>query len=165
MTAADWVRHLDLQPHPEGGFFRETYRSAETFVPKGFEGQRNYCTAIYFLITKGNFSALHRIKSDETWHFYGGDPLEVIEISPEGQLIRTNIGNNPLKGETPQYTVPAGHWFGSRVLGDGDYSLVGCTVAPGFDFADFEMAERDSLLSTFPNHQEYILALTRLPNN
>lgn len=157
------VRKFDLLPHPEGGYYKETYRSVELIESstKEFPHQRNYSTAIYFLIEKDNFSALHRIKSDEVWHFYEGDALEVIEIDLKGNLFRTQVGRNISKGQTFQYTVKAGHWFGSRVLKGGGFSFVGCTVSPGFDFKDFEMARRGELTQLFPQHAKIIEELTR----
>ena len=119
-------------------------------------------TGIYFLIEKGNFSALHKIKSDETWHFYYGDALEVIEIDHDGNLSFTHIGSNLSKGESFQYTVKANTWFGSRVSNNGTFSLVGCTVYPGFDFYDFELANRNDLIKLFPQHQNIITELTRV---
>lgn len=162
MNAKDYISHLGLLPHPEGGFYKETYRSAESIEFTGFEGKRNVCTAIYFLIEKGNFSALHRIKSDEVWHFYAGDALEVIEIDESGEVISTAVGNDVASGQVPQYMVKAGRWFGSRVLEVGSFSLVGCTVAPGFDFRDFEMESRDALLAKFPEHSKLIIEMTRV---
>lgn len=163
-NALYYITHLGLIPHPEGGYYRETYRSEgvvkQAALP-GFKGDRNYSTSIYFLLEEKNFSAFHRIKSDEIWHFYSGDPLEVIEITPQGKLIITSLGANLKEGETFQYVVPAGHWFGSRVKKGGIFSLVGCTVAPGFDFEDFEMAERSELLRMFPQHAPVINELTR----
>ncbi len=119
-------------------------------------GERNFSTAIYFLLEKDNFSAFHKIKSDELWHFYAGDSLEVIEITADGELKITELGPDNF-----QYCVPAGNWFGSRVKKGGSFSLVGCTVAPGFDFKDFEMAKRDELLKEFPGHANIIGELTR----
>lgn len=166
MTVAILVKELDLLPHPEGGFYKETYRSegkiAQSCLPPEFKGERNMATGIYFLIEKGNFSALHKIKSDETWHFYYGDALEVIEINEQGILTLTKIGSNLLKGETFQYTVKANTWFGSRVSGNGNFSLVGCTVYPGFDFNDFELANRQDLTQLFPQHNQLISELTRV---
>lgn len=161
MNANDYISQLGLLPHPEGGYYKETYRSAETIGFTGFEGKRNISTAIYFLIENGNFSALHRIKSDEVWHFYAGDALEVIEIDEAGKLISTAVGNDVSKEQVPQYVVKAGRWFGSRVLKGGRFSLVGCTVAPGFDFKDFEMAGREALVARFPEHAEIITEMTR----
>lgn len=166
MSVETLVKQLELLPHPEGGFYKETYRSSLTLsrecLPPGFEGERNIATGIYFLIEKGNFSALHKIKSDETWHFYAGDALEVIEISEKGIATITPIGPGILNGETFQYTVKANTWFGSRVRAGGKFSLVGCTVYPGFDFSDFEMAGRQELIRRFPQHQSLITELTRI---
>lgn len=165
MKTHELVRILDLQPHPEGGYYRETYRSAlelgRDALPSDFSGPRAAATAIYFLIEQGNFSAFHRIKSDETWHFYRGDALEVLELDDSGQLKSTLIGRDLPAGELFQYTVKANTWFGSRVKAGGDFSLVGCTVAPGFDFADFEMAERQELIRKFPGHRALIEHMTR----
>lgn len=165
MTVDTLVKELNLLPHPEGGYYKETYRSegtiAQACLLPDFSGERNMATGIYFLIEKGNFSALHKIKSDETWHFYYGDVLEVIEINEQGDLMITKIGSNILKGETFQYTVKANTWFGSRVSTNGNFSLVGCTVYPGFDFNDFELAKRDDLIKLFPKHQTIITELTR----
>ena len=118
-------------------------------------------TGIYFLIEKENFSALHKIKSDETWHFYYGDALEVVEINENGIIKITHIGSDLLEGETFQYTVKANTWFGSRVKKGGNMSLVGCTVYPGFDFNDFKLATREDLIQSFPEHSAIITELTR----
>lgn len=160
------VKKLNLEPHPEGGYYKEQYRSTnflpKNALPNGFLGDRTIATAIYFLIEKNNFSTLHKIKSDEIWHYYYGDALEVIEIDENGVLTITAIGNNLLEGETFQYTVKANTWFGSRVKGGGNFSLVGCTVAPGFDFNDFELATKEALIMQFPQHQKIINELTRI---
>jgi predicted cupin superfamily sugar epimerase len=161
MTSDYYIKHLQLLPHPEGGYYKETYRSQNSIILKDFGGSRNYSTAIYFLLEEKNFSAFHKIKSDEMWHFYGGDTLEVIEINLEGDLKITSIGKDLEKGETLQHVVPANIWFASRVKQGGKFSLVGCTVSPGFDFADFEMAKRNELIKTFPKHSEIIEELTR----
>ena len=154
MDAKYYIRTLNLLAHPEGGYYKETYRSAGTLSTNS--GNRNFCTAIYFLLEEGNFSAFHKIKSDELWHFYTGDVLEVIEITKEGKLKITELGPDNF-----QYCVPVGNWFGSRVKKGGKFSLVGCTVAPGFDFVDFEMAEREKLLNEFNQHEKIIKELTR----
>jgi predicted cupin superfamily sugar epimerase len=158
MNAADLVRELGLQPHPEGGYFRETYRAAETIsaLPRRFAGARSISTAIYFLLEAGQCSHLHRIRSDEVWHFYAGDPLLVVEIDPAGALKTTRLG----QGGTFQHMVPAGAWFGATLADGGQFALVGCTVAPGFDFADFELADRAALLAEYPAHQDWIRRLT-----
>jgi uncharacterized protein len=150
-----------MQPHPEGGFFAETYRSPETILPDAlparFGGARAFSTAIYFLLESHNRSALHRIQSDEVWHFYAGGPLEVFVIDPDsGALSIVRLGNRPDRGEVFQAVVRAGCWFGSKPMAGSDFSLVGCTVAPGFDFADFELADRAEMLRQFPQHEAVI---------
>lgn len=166
MTIEDLVKKLELLPHPEGGYYKEVYRSEEKIsqeaLPVRFPGDRSFSTSIYFLIEKNNFSALHKIKSDETWHFYYGDALEVIEINAQGNLTSTAIGANIEKGEVFQYTVKANTWFGSRVKAGGNFSLAGCTVSPGFDFEDFEMADRFKLATQFPEHANLIGEMTRV---
>lgn len=154
-----WVEHLNLQPHPEGGFFKETYRSEIKLQPFENIGERSLSTGIYFLITSGNFSAFHRIKSDEMWHFYAGSPLTVHVIKKDGTYTELNIGLDLIKGQLPQAVVPAEAWFASE--SSGEYSLVGCTVSPGFDFTDFELACESDLIMLFPSHKELITRLTR----
>jgi hypothetical protein len=163
-AASFWIDRLGLQPHPEGGYFAETYRSAETVaqaaLPNRFSGERALSTAIYFLLEGTQTSALHRIQADELWHFYAGTPLHVAVIDPTGHLTTIRLGPNAAAGETFQAVVPAGCWFGSSRLDAEGYSLVGCTVAPGFDFADFELATRAKLLVLFPQHRALIDRLT-----
>ena len=160
MTAQQYIQSLNLQPHPEGGYFAETYRSAETIprhaLPGRFGGARAFGTAIYFLLESHHVSALHRIQADEIWHFYAGGPLEVFVISLTGNLTVIRLGNNPEQGEVFQAVVSAGCWFGAKPAPGADFSLVGCTVAPGFDFADFEMADPAPLLAEFPQHRAVI---------
>ncbi|MCC6685344.1 MAG: cupin domain-containing protein [Bacteroidia bacterium] len=164
-SAAYWIEKLQLTEHVEGGAFKETYRSKQTMakahLPTTFHGDRSYSTAIYFLLKQGQFSALHRIASDELWHFYQGGPLEIIEIKPSGALFMHALGPDAEAGETFQCVIEGGSWFGSRVKNGGEYALVGCTVAPGFDFADFELADRDQLVNLFPQHADIIRSLTR----
>lgn len=154
------VNKLGLLPHPEGGFYKETYRS-EGLLP-AYGGERNYATGIYFLLTSESFSAFHRIKQDEMWHFYDGDPLHLHTISPTGEYKLTVVGRNMEAGEIPQAVVKGGDWFASEVSTTNGYSLVGCTVAPGFDFQDFELAARGALTATYPKHAEVIERLTRV---
>ncbi len=160
MNAKQWIDHLGLMPHPEGGFYKETYR-AEGTLQHASGAVRHYSTGIYFLLVDDNFSAFHRITSDEMWHYYSGDTLELYEIDPAGNLRRTLIGHDMAAGAVPQYVVPAGHWFASRVLGQKGYVLTGCTVSPGFDFDDFEMADRAALIGQYHHHAEVIRELTR----
>lgn len=163
--AACWIEQLGLARHPEGGWFRETYRSAGTIpvagLPERFDGERAFSTAICFLLEQGDFSALHRLKSDEVWHFYDGAPLAVHMISPHGERSMFRLGRDVAQGERLQAAVPAGWWFGAELAAQGDYALVGCTVAPGFDFNDFEMAERTELMGMFPDHAALVMRLTR----
>lgn len=159
------VRTLGLAPHPEGGFYKETYRAALTLakdaLPGTFAGARAASTAIYYLLRRGDFSALHRIASDEVWHFYAGSALTVHCLSDEGEAHAIRLGARVHEGEAPQAVVRAGTWFGARVEA-GAYALVGCTVSPGFDFADFEMGERAALVARFPAHRALIESLTRV---
>ena len=163
-----WIDKLQLKPHPEGGFYRETYRSSleipRTALPAGFKGSRNASTAIYFLIDGENFSAFHRIAADEMWHFYAGSALAVEVIDPAGQHSQILVGSDPDAGEQFQAVVPAGCWFASHVGNARSFSLVGCTVAPGFDFADFEIAQRATLSTEYPQHKALIARLTRDSN-
>jgi predicted cupin superfamily sugar epimerase len=165
-TAAEIIRRLELARHPEGGWYRETYRSAETLtpdcLPERFGGDRAFCTAIYFLLEQGDISMLHRIKSDELWHFHAGAPLAVHVITRDGRYRVLKLGPDLAAGETFQAVVPAGCWFGAEISGTGPYSLVGCTVAPGFDFADFELGDATELLATFPAHAEIIERMIRV---
>jgi len=157
-----FVKCLDMSPHPEGGWYKETYRSAENAqgLPQRFSGERSFSTGIYFLLRYPQFSAFHRIKSDEMWHFYSGSPLNVYVIDSEGHFEVINLGPDIEQGERFQAVVKAGNWFASQPVGGDDaeeiYSLVGCTVSPGFDFNDFEMARADDLLKEFPQHAEWI---------
>lgn len=165
LDAREWIETLGLKDHPEGGFFRETYRAAETIarenLPPRFSGDRAFSTAIYFLLEGSDFSALHRIRQDEMWHFYDGCPLLVSSISPEGTLSVVRLGRNVQAGEVLQAVVPAGYFFGARPSDADSYSLVGCTVAPGFDFADFELPTRAELVGRFRQHAAMINELTR----
>jgi predicted cupin superfamily sugar epimerase len=166
MTEAEKIaKQLQLQPHPEGGYFKETYRSQgsinQSDLSDDISGNRNYSTAIYFLLTSDSFSAFHRIKQDEIWHFYKGNPIKLHVISAEGVYTNVIIGNNLGNGELPQYVVNAKDWFAAEVIGANTFSLLGCTVSPGFDFKDFELAERNELTSTFPQHSTIIKKLTR----
>jgi predicted cupin superfamily sugar epimerase len=160
-----WINHLALSPHPEGGYYRATYKSdltiARTALPSSYQGDRSASTAIYFLLDEGNFSAFHRIASDEVWHFYAGGSLIVYVIDPEGNYSELHLGDGSEEGEVFQAVVKAGCWFASRVRDAAGFALVGCTVAPGFDFADFELAGRSELTRKFPAHQKLIEELTR----
>lgn len=160
-----WIEKLELEPHPEGGFFRETHRSVVTIdhccTGRTFSGPRSLSTAIYYLLEKEQFSALHRIKSDELWHHYHGSPLSLHSITAEGMYTHQRLGSGPGPLMEPQVLIPAGHWFGATVDGTASFALVGCTVAPGFDFTDFELGRREELLQLFPQHASPIINLTR----
>jgi len=164
-TADDWIALLGLTPHPEGGYFRETYRADESIpaaaLPERYGGARPYATTIYYLLQNNDFSALHRLASDETWHFYGGAPLAIHIIDTAGNYRIARLGNNPQNGESFQVVVGAGCWFGATVTGPDGYTLAGCTVAPGFDFADFEIADRQTLIRQHPALAHLITNLTR----
>ena len=139
MTSHFYINHFSLLPHPEGGYYKETFRSEKSFQLEGFEGERSICTSIYFLLEKGQTSALHRIKSDEIWYFHDGQTLEIIEIYSNGNETITRLGKDILNGEVLQHVVPAGIWFGARLAAHSEFCLVGCQVSPGFDFKDFEL--------------------------
>jgi hypothetical protein len=163
--ATYWVKRLRLEPHPEGGYFRQTYRSEITIareaLPAGFGGNRSASTAIYFLLEGKNFSAFHRLRSDEMWHFYLGAPVSVHLIDTSGKYSSIILGNDPEAGQVLQAVVPAGCWFASHVADWESFALVGCTVAPGFDFADFELGQRDALRVSYPEYGGLIERLTR----
>ena len=162
--AAYWIDKLNMTKHPEGGYFKEVYRSDESLLgsslPKRFGGDRSFSTSIYFLLEGNQFSALHRIKSDETWHFYQGTTLELTVINGKESVECLLLGPDPELGERLQITIPGEHWFGARVKDKSSYALLGCTVAPGFHFDDFELGVRQNLLDEFPNHGEIIRSLT-----
>jgi predicted cupin superfamily sugar epimerase len=159
------IQTLQLKAHPEGGYFRETYRSSGEISPADlgpdYTGTRNFATCIYFLLTSESFSAFHRIIQDEIWHFYEGSPIYLHMISPQGIYSRAIIGRDFAQGQVPQLIIPGGTWFAANVVNSNDFSLVGCTVSPGFDFADFELASRADLVNRFPKHLEAIMRLTR----
>lgn len=156
MNAETIRRLLDLQPHPEGGFYRETYRGEA-------RGDRAVSTAIYFLLTRDSFSAMHRVKHDEMFHFYMGDPVEQLRLRPDGTGDIVTLGVDLEKGMRPQVLVPGGVWQGARLVTGSlrGWALLGCTVAPGFDFADFEMGRRDALVASHPAFADAITRLTR----
>lgn len=160
-NAKYYIQKLGLQKHPEGGWFREVYRSPEIIEQQSldnrFSGSRNISTSIYFLLEEGDFSAFHKIKSDETWHYYDGGMIEVYSISPSGKLIIHKLGLNIENGELPQITIPAGEYFAAKPT--SEFTLVGCTVAPGFDFEDFEMPGKQELTDRFPEQIEIIKEL------
>lgn len=165
LVAADLIAKFKLNPHPEGGYYRETYRSFELIpkvaLPKRFSGERNYSTAIYYLLEQENFSAFHRIDSDECWHFYAGDTLLIYVIQLNGKLDIIRLGSDVMNGEVFQAVVPAGCWFASEPAPDTAYAFVGCTVAPGFTFGDFELATFEGLSKEYPQHRAMVQRLCK----
>jgi uncharacterized protein len=163
---AYWIEKLGLERHPEGGYYRQTYKSdlilEKESLPAEFTGPRAASTAIYFLLDGENFSAFHRLRSDEVWHFYVGATLVVHVIDEGGRYSEILLGNDPEAGEVLQAVVKARCWFASRVRDGRSFALVGCTVAPGFEFTDFEMARREELVLQYPQHREVIEGLTRV---
>lgn len=164
-TARYWKEKLQLVSHIEGGTFREIYRShlqiAKDSLTPQHGGARPASTSIYFLLEYGEFSAFHRIASDELWHFYDGDTLSIYEINTKGELIKHLLGRDIDKGESLQVLIPAGSWFGSKVENKGGFALCGCIVSPGFDFADFELANKEKLQQQYPQHADIIQQMTR----
>ncbi len=159
------IQVLGLKPHPEGGYYRETYRSSGSIraeaLPCTFKAERSYSTCIYYMLTAGNYSSFHRIVQDEIWHFYEGSPVLLYIIRADGSLQQIIVGRDFAQGEQPQAIIPGGCWFAARVKDQDSFSLVGCTVAPGFDFADFERGKRDYLVKQFPEHRQKIEEFTR----
>lgn len=164
-TIESLINLYGMHRHPEGGYYVETYRSPETMsqdsLPERFRGTRSFCTAIYFLLVGDEFSSFHRIQADEIWHYYHGDPVEVIMIDENGEFSKVLVGPDWDSGQHFQYTVKAGTWFASRCAKNTGFSFVGCTVAPGFDFADFELAKRDELVARHPQHRDLIVEFCR----
>ncbi len=164
-SAKKFIEKLELNNHPEGGYYRETYRS-DLLLPaellhKKIKGSRNCATCIYFLLTSENFSAFHKINQDEIWHFYAGQPVTIQMIYPSGEHNSITIGLDLEKEIFPQYVVPAHTWFAAEIQDKDAYALVGCTVVPGFDYRDFKLAGRSELLALFPQHEELITRFTR----
>ncbi|MBM2811764.1 MAG: hypothetical protein HW416_2523 [Chloroflexi bacterium] len=158
---------LNLQPHPtEGGFFTETFRSAEIIpgdlLPLRFTGERAFSTSIYYLLTQGNVSPIHRVAADEVFHFYLGDPVEMLQLAPDGSAAHVvTLGTDLARSMRPQVLVPHGTWEGSRLVPGGHFALLGVTVAPGFDYADFELGDRAALAEAYPAYRGLIASLTQ----
>lgn len=163
-NAEYWIENLKMLPHPEGGFFKETYRSEESIskehLPQRFSNSRNFGTAIFYLLENNQTSKLHRLKSDEMFHFYDGCGMTIYIIDEKGNLIIKKLGLNLEQGEFPQVLLKAGVWFGAKVTDENSFCLAGCTVTPGFDFEDFEMGDRKQLCEMFPEHKKIIDELT-----
>lgn len=162
-SAQFWIDHLQLKAHPEGGFYKETYRApgkiASAALPPNFGGDRNFSTAIYFLLRSQDRSVFHRIKSDELWHYHAGDTLTIYVLHGRALTVH-KLGPRVDRGESLQVVIPANSWFGAKVEQPASYTLSGCTVAPGFDFQDFEIAERKALVDRFPGFEDIIELLT-----
>ena len=165
MNAKQIIQQLNMEPHPEGGYYRETYRSQTMLpaasLPPEFNGGRPAGTSIYFLLTGDTFSAFHRLRSDELWHYHIGDSACVHIIHPDGRHEMVKVGPDLADGQQFQCIIPAGTWFAASVENPDGFILTGCTVAPGFDFHDFELADRKTLISQFPQHTELITRYTR----
>jgi hypothetical protein len=157
------IKLLGLTPHPEGGYFKEVYRSGEILphssIPIRYQTDRNISTSIYFMLCQNQISHFHRLQSDEVWHFYKGSSI-ILHCLDERGYSKMVIGNNIVAGEKPQYIIRNGTWFAAEVEDKSSYSLIGCTVAPGFDFADFELANGDSLVKIYPAYKDIILRLS-----
>lgn len=166
MNAEQLKRLLNLVPLSfEGGYYAETYRAEDTLQPEclhgRYNGPRRVSTAIYYLLEPGTFSELHRVASDEIFHFYMGDPVEMVQLWPDGEWRRVVIGVDIEKGMRPQVVVPRGVWQGARLVSGGHYALLGCTVSPGFEYEDYESGSREVLTRAYPEAAELIRALTR----
>ncbi|MCD6113377.1 MAG: cupin domain-containing protein [Bacteroidales bacterium] len=160
-----WIEKLQLQRHPEGGYFKEIYRSDEIIkkesLPERYSDERNFSTSIYFLLEKNDVSLFHRLKSDEIWHFYSGTSLTLYIIDKNGFLKKIVVGDNPDNEEVLQTVIKNGNWFAAKVNNPDSYSLIGCTVSPGFSFNDFELAKREDLIKLFPDHSDIIKMFTK----
>ncbi len=165
-SAQYWIEKLKLAKHPEGGYFREVYRANEIIskksLPDRYSSFRPFSTSIFFLLKGNEFSAFHRLKSDEIWHFYDGSPLLLYLIDSKGKLTTVRVGRNPDKNELLQIAIPKGFWFAAEVVDKNSFSLIGCTVSPGFDFEDFELGSKELLTNKFPQHKSLIKRLTIL---
>lgn len=157
-----YIEKLELKPHPEGGFYKEIYRAGELYYIEDFADRkkRNASTSIFFLLDGKQVSKFHKLKSDEIWHFYDGSSIKLYLIDSESNLTEIIIGKNLDAGETYQFTIPKNNWFAAELMDKKSFALVGCTVAPGFDFEDFELAKRDYLLRLYPEHHDIIMRLT-----
>jgi uncharacterized protein len=162
MNTEELKQQLGLEPHPiEGGYFRRTYISSGTVDLA--RGNRAQGSAIYYLLEPGTFSEMHVLESDEIFHFYLGDPVEMLQLFPDGRSAVFTLGQDLSAGEHVQLVVPAGVWQGTRIIGDGKMALLGCTVTPGFDFADYRNATAEELITKWPQEAERIRLLTRTP--
>jgi hypothetical protein len=162
----DIIKRLNLKPHPkEGGFFVETYRSNDLIYNESlsdvYNGERSYSTCIYYLLTPNTFSEMHRLLSDEIFHFYLGDPVEMLQLNPDGSGKRIVLGHDILNGMEVQVIVLKNTWQGARLIDGGKFALMGTTVAPGFELSDYESGNRSRLIAGYPNYKELITKLTK----
>jgi len=159
-----YIEKLKLVAHPEGGYFREIYRSEELLkdnvLPHRYKGSRSFCTSIYFLLKREQKSLFHKLKSDELWHFYDGSSVKLYTIDAEGKLLERILGRNIDRNESMQLVIERGHWFCAEVSNKNSFALFGCTVAPGFDFSDFELGDRKKLSRLYPQHKELVKKFT-----
>ena len=165
ISADEIIERLGMQLHPEeGGYFVETYKSGELIsklgLPERYPSERAFGTAIFYLLTPDTVSALHRLASDEIFHFYLGDPVTMLQLHPDGSSTVVTLGRDILKGQELQVLVPRGTWQGSFLNETGEFALLGCTVAPGFEYADYEAGDRETLLQQYPDLEELIIRLT-----
>ncbi len=164
--AQKYIEKLQLKPHPEGGYYKEIYRAGEIILPenlpKRYKLSRNFSTSIYFLLEGNQVSKFHRLKSDEQWHFYDGSKIVIYVIDEGGKLNKILLGRNIEKGESLQTVIKHNSWFAAELSDKISFAIIGCTVAPGFDFNDFELGKRDDLINTFPQLRELIYKLTKL---
>ena len=163
-TAEYWIQHYKLLPHPEGGFYKETYRSTlevdNKILPIGIRGSRRLSTSIYFLLRSGEVSKFHRLRSDELWYFHFGSAMKIVLIDQEGKKHTRLLGADAEKAEHMQVLIPAGTVFAAEVTGKESYCLVGCMVSPGFEFDDFELFEENDLIQAYPQHSDLIRKYT-----
>lgn len=164
-TAEHWIQRFGLKPHPEGGYYAETYRSNLAIdtccLGSAYDGRRSACTAIYYMLVGTQFSTMHRLRSDELWCYHLGAPLSIHLLTIEDGHTEITLGTDLEKGHRPQIVVPAGTWFGAKVGNPEAFSLMGCIMAPGFEFSDLEIGEREELIRRFPSQRSIIEELTK----
>jgi uncharacterized protein len=165
-AAKNYIEKLRLQPHPEGGYYREVYRSEEIvnseYLPDRYGKSHAFATSIYFLLEGDQVSVLHRLKSDEIWHFYDGSTIDIYIFDQSGKMRIESLGKDLNRGECSQVAIPKGHWFGAELKDKNSFAFIGCTVAPGFEFEDFEIGDKKFLLKLYPEYSEIIKKLTKL---
>lgn len=159
-TAEYWIQNLNLQPHTEGGFYREVYRCSieveNNVLPTGYDGSRRLATSIYFLLRSGDVSRFHRLRSDELWYYHSGSAVKIVIIDQEGNKSTKMLGLKVEKAEQLQVLIPAGSIFGAEILEENSYGLCGCMVSPGFEFSDFSVFDKEDLIQAYPKHADLI---------